>query len=223
LEATLNIAFIGAGKACLLLMDFFSSLDDVKIIGVADVRADAPGILYAQKKGIETTTRMELLIQRPEVELVVELTGSSKVKGLILEQLRPDQQIITASGAKLVCDMIESQAKDKEGAARAISQQFNISSTQLQVAIEGINSAHAEVKKLLREAGMVSLNARIEAARAGALGEAFGVVVDRIHEMLGSVSNALNKIAVASVESQNTLNDLKVAESRLVEEFQRSK
>jgi uncharacterized protein YukE len=218
-----NIAFVGAGKACLLLMDFFSSLEDVYIVGVADVRADAPGILYAQKKGIQTTDKMDLLIERPEVQLVIELTGSAKVKAAIMNQLRPDQEIITASGAKLVCDMIEAQAKNKAAAAQAISQQFNGSSTQLQVAIEGINSAHIEVEKLLREARMVSLNARIEAARAGKLGDAFGVVVDRIHEMLGSVANALNKIASASNENQITLKNLKNAESRLVEEFRRSK
>jgi hypothetical protein len=218
----MNVVIVGAGKACLLLLDFFSSLEDVRVVGVADVRADAPGILYAREKGIQTTNNMDLLIDRPEVDLVMELTGSSKVKAAIVEKLRPEQQIITASGAKLVCDMLQSQGQIKAAAAQAISKQFSLSCAHLQSTIDGINSAHAEVEKLLREAGMVSLNARIEAARAGKLGDAFGVVVDRIHEMLGSVSRTLNKIAQASVESQNTLNDLKTAETRLVEEFQRS-
>ncbi len=217
----MNVVIVGAGKACLLLLDFFSSLEDVRVVGVADVRADAPGILYAREKGIQTTNNMDLLIDRPEADLVMELTGSSKVKAAIVEKLRPEQQIITASGAKLVCDMLQSQGQIKAAAAQAISQQFSLSCAHLQSTIDGINSAHAEVEKLLREAGMVSLNARIEAA-AGKLGDAFGVVVDRIHEMLGSVSRTLNKIAQASVESQNTLNDLKTAETRLVEEFQRS-
>jgi len=91
---------------------------------------------------------------------------------------------------------------------------------RLKTAIENIDAVHVDVEKLLREAGIVTLNAKIESARAGDAGNAFAIVVDRMHEMLGNIRNAMDKITVASVEGHDTLLHLGAAKNELIEEFQ---
>ena len=59
----MNIIIIGGGKASLTLIDYFLSADDIRVVGIADIKEDAPGILRARELKIETSTRMEDLIQ----------------------------------------------------------------------------------------------------------------------------------------------------------------
>jgi uncharacterized protein YukE len=94
---------------------------------------------------------------------------------------------------------------------------------RLQFAIENIDVAYANVEKLLRETGIVTLNAKIESARAGQAGDAFAVVVDRMHEMLSSIREAMEKISTASTEGHETLASLRAAKDQLADEFKLSK
>ncbi len=219
----MNIVLVGGGKAAVILLDFFAGLKDVKVVGVSDVKEDAPGIVHARSLGIPTTTRTEDLVKRANTNIIVELTGNSKVRAGLLENLRSDQDIMSANCARLMCDIIIAQASHDAGVAEAVSDKFKTSTSRLQTAIENIDIAYANVEKLLRETGLITLNAKIESARAGAAGNAFAIVVDRMHEMLNSIREAMEKISNASTEGHETLAGLKAAKDQLANEFQSSK
>src|SRR5512145_1853659 len=215
----MNVALVGGGKAAVVLLEFFAALKNVNVVGISDPREDAPGILRARSLGIFTTKRTEQLLGRQDANIIVELTGNAKVRAELAASLRADQETLFASCARLMCDVIEAQASRNAEAAATISEKFKVSADQISRAIEKIDLAFADVEKLLREAGLVTLNAKIECARAGDAGMAFAIVVNRLHEMLGSIRDAMDKISAASTEGQGTLANLKLAEEQLAEVF----
>jgi uncharacterized protein YukE len=214
---------VGGGNAATTLLNFFDKLKDMTVLSVSDPREDAPGIVRARSLGIPTTTHTEELLSRPDVDMVVELTGNPKVQDGIIKHLRTGQEIMTAASAKLMCDMIEAQSARNSKLAETIAEKFTTSVDQMRAAIERMDAAYSEIEKLLREAGLVTLNAKIESARAGDAGSAFAIVVDRMHEMLASIRGAMEKISDATAEGHDTVEKLKTARDQLADVFHLSK
>ena len=215
----MNAVLVGGGNAAVVLLDFFGASKNVKVIGVSDIKEDAPGIARARSLGIPTTTRTEELLERPGVDMIIELTGNSQVQAALFKNLHSGQEIMSATCAKLMRDMIVAQSAHDATVAETVSEQFKVSISQLQTVIENVDVAFANVEKLLRETGLITLNAKIESARAGQAGDAFGIVVNRMTEMLNSIRDAMEKIAKASAEGHETLAGLKAAKDQLAHEF----
>jgi hypothetical protein len=219
----MNIALVGGGRAAVVLLDFFELQKDINVIGISDINESAPGIKHARELGIPTTTNSKELAQRPDVKTIIELTGNPKVRAELLGILRPDQDFMSANCARLTSDIIESQSAHNAMTAKTVSDQFHSSITKLNTAISNMDLAYNNIEKLLRETELVTLNARIECARAGQAGDAFAKVVERMHEMLTSIREAMEKISAASTESHDTLDKLKLAKDQLADEFKLSK
>ena len=215
----MDVVLIGGGKAAVILLDFFGAQKNIHVIGISDPNENAEGILRARSLGIPTTTRTEDLLARPEAKVIIELTGSPKVRAALLKLLRSDQDIMSASCAKMMCDMIVAQASRDATVANKVSDQFKKSIGNLQAAIGSVDAAYENVEKLLREARLVTLNAKIESARAGDAGAAFAIVVDRMHEMLNSIRDAMAKISAASSEGHQTVANLESARDQMAENF----
>jgi uncharacterized protein YukE len=222
-EAQMNIALVGGGRAAVILLDFFANKKDINVVGISDINELAPGMIRARNLGIPTTANSKELTQRPNVQTIIELTGNSKVRAELLENLRPDQDFMSANCAKLTSDIIEIQTSHNATTAKAVSEQFHDSIARLNAAIGNMDRAYSNIEKLLRETELVALNAKIECARAGQAGDAFAKVVERMHEMLGNIREAMDKISIASIESHETLTKLKTAKDQLADEFKLSK
>jgi hypothetical protein len=219
----MNVALVGGGRAAVVLLDFFAGQKDIKIVGISDINDSAPGIKHAKNLGIPTTTNSKELVQRPDVKTIIELTGNAKVRSELLAILRPDQDFMSANCAKMTSDIIETQSAHNAMTAKAVSDQFHSSIAGLGIAIGNMDVAYNNIEKLLRETELVALNAKIECARAGQAGDAFAKVVERMHEMLTSIREAMEKISTASTESHDTLDKLKSAKDQLADEFKLSK
>jgi len=219
----MNIALVGGGRAAVILLDFFAGQKDIRVIGISDINESAPGMKHAKSLGISTTTNSKELAQRQDVQTIIELTGNAKARVELLEILRPDQDFMSANCAKLTSDIIEAQSSHNALTAKAVSDQFEASITRLNTAIGNMDFAYNNIEKLLRETELVALNAKIECARAGQAGDAFAKVVERMHEMLTDIREAMEKISTASTESHDTLDKLKSAKDQLAVEFKLSK
>ncbi len=215
----MNIALVGGGKAAVSILDHFLSFREHQVVGVADIKTDAPGILRAKELGLETTNDMEILVKRADVDLIIEITGSEKVQEILRGLLRPDQQLVTARGAKLMTDLIEIQATHNAEVADGISLDFADLTKSLENTLKNIEISFHTIERLLREGNIISINASIEAARAGAAGKPFEVVVKRIAEMVNQIKEASNIIGQASAETSGTLVSLHAVEKRLQESF----
>ena len=89
----LNAAIVGGGKGCVSIMQMVEegTLQDfpMRILGVADVNPDAPGIHHATEIGVPVVTlEYKDLYDIPMLDLIIELTGITALTDEI-ERTRP--------------------------------------------------------------------------------------------------------------------------------------
>ena len=93
-----HIAIIGGGKFCKLLLQFLfdkNFLDrSPTILGVADADEQAEGLVYAAQMGIHTTTDYRNLLQKENLQLIVEITNNPSLSDAIRRTKPPGVQLI---------------------------------------------------------------------------------------------------------------------------------
>jgi PAS domain S-box-containing protein len=110
----LNAAIVGGGKGCVSIMQMVEegTLQDfpMRILGVADINPEAPGILHAKELGVPVVTQeYRDLYDIKDLDLIIELTGISKLKDEI-ERTRPASvHIIDHVGAELFWKLHQAQ------------------------------------------------------------------------------------------------------------------
>ena len=86
----MKIAVIGGGTKCAQLLNIIDQHQfkeiHPKVVGVADLKSDAPGLLLAKAKGLFTTNNYEDLFARDDIDLIIELTGNTDIINDILEK-----------------------------------------------------------------------------------------------------------------------------------------
>lgn len=215
----MNIAIVGGGHAAVMLLECFSTMAGSRVVGVADLRADAVGMVRARELGIPTTTSVEALVQRPDVDLVIEITGNRNARDAIVAALRPEQEVMSAAAARVMYDIIESRKERNAAASERLSEEFREFGRRLSSARESVDASIRRVDEVLTAMKIVALNAKIEGARAGEAGVAFSVVADEMKQMTASAQMALETIHKASVETNEALDDLDRAEKKLLSLF----
>ncbi|HXZ44526.1 MAG TPA: PAS domain-containing protein, partial [archaeon] len=118
-DRPLITAIVGGGQACeaILRMVKEGGLGSLRmsIVGVADRNADAPGVRYARCSGVPLiTTDYRDLYTIPDLGLIIELTGSDKLRDEI-ESNRPRHiRLIDHFGARLFWELHQAQQKIME-------------------------------------------------------------------------------------------------------------
>jgi PAS domain S-box-containing protein len=106
-----NVAIVGGGPGCKAIMDiiFTGKLSQLrmKLIGVASTNPKAVGYLYAQEKGIFTTTDYRDLYKLEDLHMIIELTGSDDVANEIA-RTKPDHvRLMEHVGARVFWDVFQ--------------------------------------------------------------------------------------------------------------------
>ncbi len=109
----IKIGIIGGGKACQdVLRQAFkrgpSNRSRMQIIGVADPDPQAPGILTAQEMGIPTHQDC-LAIVNESPDLILELTGNTKVRELLRQNKPPQTQVIDHVQSRLLWELFKKE------------------------------------------------------------------------------------------------------------------
>lgn len=117
-DVPLNVAIVGGGKACYNLLKILDKerLDRLKmnILGVSDINPEAPGIQLAKDLTLFTTTRLQELFDLPGLNLLIEITGSEKVRSAILEAKPPGVSFMDFRAARLLWDLIQTEIEKTE-------------------------------------------------------------------------------------------------------------
>jgi PAS domain S-box-containing protein len=117
-EAPLNVAIVGGGKACHNLLKVLDeerlSRLRMRILGVSDRNFEAPGILYAKELGLFTTIHLQELFTLGEMNLLIELTGSEKVRDEILRTKPAGVSLMDHRAARLLWDLIQTEMEKTE-------------------------------------------------------------------------------------------------------------
>ena len=106
----LRAVVVGGGKGCRSVLHMVETDTlgrfRMEIVGVADTDIDAPGMSYARELGIPIVTRdYRELYELPDLDLIIELTGSNALRDEI-ERTRPKKvRMIDHFGARLFWDL----------------------------------------------------------------------------------------------------------------------
>ncbi len=114
----LNAAIIGGGKACLNLIKILDRdrLDRLKmnILGVADPDPEAVGMRYARELNLFTTMDFRELFRLEGMNLIIELTGSDRVREEVFQSRPPRISVIDHQAARLLWDLVQTEVERAE-------------------------------------------------------------------------------------------------------------
>jgi len=101
----MNIAVVGGGTRCKRLIEVIEwhEFQEIKpkVVAVADIREDAPGIILAKKSGLLVTHDYNDFFKRDDIDLIIELTGNMDIYNDILNKKKKTVRAISNSTAQL--------------------------------------------------------------------------------------------------------------------------
>ena len=106
-----TIAILGAGQGGTVLLELFTHLPGVEIVGIADKDASAPALQYAVQHDIPITHDPLTLIRRPGINLIVNVTGDPLIDRLVTEEKHPDTDVLGGAASKVVWDLVQHEAQ----------------------------------------------------------------------------------------------------------------
>ena len=84
-----RVAVIGAGHAGIELLQRLFQADFVDIVGVADMKENAPGMELARKHQVPTTTDMNtLLVDSQSIDIIIDVTGVKAVRDALRQHMQ---------------------------------------------------------------------------------------------------------------------------------------
>ena len=211
----MKVLIVGGGNASLLLIDYFKKVDYLTIAGIVDPNETAAGVELAKSLSVPTYRDISAIRNPAEIDMIIELTGSAKVRKAILDDLQPKQHFMSSDAARIMCDFIEIQAKERVEMVNQLSRDFTHLATQLKSSEEHIALSLQNVESVILSMHIITMNARIEAARAGEFGKAFEVVVQAMQGTMSDIQKALQDITTAAEKSKQTVADLLLTEQQL--------
>jgi signal transduction histidine kinase len=104
-EHAMNIAVVGGGTRCKRLMEVIEqhAFQDIhpKIVGVADTREDAPGMVKAKQNGLFVSLDYNDFFDRDDIDLIMELTGDPAIYDDILSKKKKTVRAVSSPTASL--------------------------------------------------------------------------------------------------------------------------
>ena len=110
----INVVILGGGKGGTALIELFTSSAGVKVVGVADINPEAPGLQLARFLNIPTSTDAASLISRNGADLIVDVTGDPGMASLIAEHKTSEAESLSGIAARLVWSLIQEEQKLRE-------------------------------------------------------------------------------------------------------------
>jgi len=204
----MKIGFIGGGKFAYTLMSFIEKIPAFEIVIIADVFRDAPAMKHAMENKIRTSTNIMDVINHPEIECLIEVTGK---RGEVMDKISAnlsDKVIFIDTDIASVMFTIFS---------KIIENEFQNLEESFMANIKDIENAISDFATITKSIDILSINASIEAARAGDAGKGFAVVASSIKDLVKNsrdtlqyVKSVLEKLTLVHKDMQeirSTMNE----------------
>ena len=207
-----TVGIIGGGKIGLELFGLFNKCQFTKVKYVVDKNQNAPAILAAVEAKIQTFDDISSALNI-ETDFILEVTGSNKVTEILAEKINNAWgRLITHQMAFVILSVInennqlvrDSVVKDVGGIKKEIDKN-----------LESVGSLVEDIEDVTSGMRMLSLNARIEAARVGEQGKGFAVVAQQMADAVSSVRDISKQIDRLKTDIQTTSGKIETSLDQL--------
>nr|WP_018085314.1 methyl-accepting chemotaxis protein [Desulfurispora thermophila] len=107
----LTVGIVGGGRGGRAMLQVLSTLGEVQIAGISDMRADAPGVVLARELGIPYFPDFAQLATRPDLDILINVTGSEEVAAKLAEIKNEQTVIAHPKVARLMYMLVENKEK----------------------------------------------------------------------------------------------------------------
>jgi methyl-accepting chemotaxis protein len=135
----MKAVMVGGGRAAVAVINSFSQLPSIELVGISDICSDAPGVVRARELGIPYYADMADLIEIPHVTMVIELTGVASVRQKIKQLIKTGQEVVSSRTMKIIFDMLDLIQEKTKSLQSGIKDNLN-------EVISHINNATLELK-----------------------------------------------------------------------------
>lgn len=187
-----SIGIVGGGRVGNLLLEQFLQSSLTSVLYVVDVNQDAPAVVLAKKSNIATYSDVVPAIKKFPVDYIFEVTGSETVKQTIKQQITgTPTRMFTHEMSYIILSVIdENNQKNKTG----FSHEILSIRDEIATSLNGIESLVKNINDIVDEMKILSINARIESARAGDAGKTFSVVAEQMNRSVFSIQQITDEI-----------------------------
>lgn len=105
----IRVVIIGAGKGGTSILKVLLALDNIKILGLAEISPQAPGLKIAREKGIPIIKDFAQLLAVEHVDVIIEATGKPEIQAKIRKHKDPHAAIMEAQAAHLMMNLVRKQ------------------------------------------------------------------------------------------------------------------
>ncbi len=106
-----TVVILGAGKGGTALLELLTHLPGVAVAGIADQDASAPALSYARQLEIPITQDLLSLIRRPDIHLIVNVTGDPNIDGLVATHKHSETEVLGGAASKVLWDLVQHVSK----------------------------------------------------------------------------------------------------------------
>jgi hypothetical protein len=211
-DKVLSVGIVGGGRGGLEMLKIFADSDKVRVAFLVDRDPQAIAVTSAKERNIETPDDLVAAMQQYRTDFIIEATGSAKVLELLRGNHREGTEILSSQAALMFYTVVH------EGRRKLNSDIFGKIShigEEIVGSTASVKKALAAITQVAFNLEMLSINAAIEAARAGVHGRSFAVVAEEVKttagqakSLLASIEAVNNNNVVMSEELEELLNQL---------------
>lgn len=138
--AEVFIGIVGGGQGGTSIMRALYSLPEIRLAGLAEVNSEAPGIALAKTYGVPVFSDFHDLLNLPQLDLVIEVTGNTSVQQALHEHKQPQTTIVDARVARLMMDLVKARETMLEG-LQARAQELVATAREVAVTVDQLAAA----------------------------------------------------------------------------------
>jgi transcriptional regulator with PAS, ATPase and Fis domain len=130
-----RVAIAGAGENGYSAYRMLNEIKEVSIAGIADLNPEAPGMVAAGNEGIYVTKDINDLLMLPDLDVIIEATGSTEVLNFIQHNKKSKTAIMEAKAADLIISILR-EKKEELLEIKSVKSQLSAILDSVQEAIE---------------------------------------------------------------------------------------
>lgn len=105
------------------LLPILNDYKEIEVVGIADVRSDAPGLAEARKLGIPTSSSYRELLSEVDADVIVNVTGSEEVSAELREIKDDDVEILEGLSSNLLFKLVAERKRREQEILRSLQEQ----------------------------------------------------------------------------------------------------